>query len=247
MPVRYDPRKHHRQTQRLQGYDYTIPGAYFITMQTFRRKRLFGDVVDRQMVLSPIGRTVEECWLAIPLHFSRVTLDAFVVMPDHFHGILILEERGSCESCQETGCNNLNSCGEPFQPCEKPGCNIIYFCGDTACRVPTKEGCNSSRSPHFDQGVPTKEGCNSSRSPAGLQLPVPQFEQFSKPVPGSVSTIIRSFKSAVTRKANLTRVLTREPLWQSRFYEHIVRNPKALNRIRRYIVNNPARWQETSK
>lgn len=87
----YDPLKHHRRSIRLPGYDYGQPGAYFVTIITQDRAPVMGKIVDGVMLLSPLGQIVEACWKRLPSHFARVTLDAFVVMPDHFHGLLILE------------------------------------------------------------------------------------------------------------------------------------------------------------
>ena len=86
--TRYDPQRHHRRSIRLQGYDYTQPGAYFITICTHEREPLFGDVVGGEMHLNDAGRIAEQCWLDIPNHFPHVELDEFVIMPNHVHGIL---------------------------------------------------------------------------------------------------------------------------------------------------------------
>ena len=89
--MRYNRDLHHRQSIRLRGFDYTQPGAYFITVCTHERAPLFGDVVDGAMVLSAAGAMVETCWYAIPDHFPWVRLDAFVVMPNHVHGIVLID------------------------------------------------------------------------------------------------------------------------------------------------------------
>ncbi len=88
----YDPQRHHRRSIRLSGYDYTRPGAYFVTMVTYNRVHLFGRVVRGKMELNACGRVAEECWRAIPDHFPHVRLDAFVIMPNHVHGVLWIVE-----------------------------------------------------------------------------------------------------------------------------------------------------------
>jgi REP element-mobilizing transposase RayT len=88
----YDPQKHYRRSIRLKGYDYTQPGAYFVTLCTKARQCLFGDVVNREMRLNSLGHIAFTCWQAIPDHFPHVELDAFVVMPNHLHGILVINE-----------------------------------------------------------------------------------------------------------------------------------------------------------
>ncbi len=79
-------------------------------------------------------------------------------------------------------------------------------------------------------------------SPHGNAVPPQQTERFGKPVPGSIPTIVRSFKSAVTRRINQLRDTQGTPVWQRNYFEHIVRNEHTLNAIRQYILNNPHRW-----
>lgn len=88
--MKYNPEKHHRRSIRLQGYDYSQPGAYFITICTKDRKYLFGNIIDGKMVLNEYGKIAQQCWLDIPLHYQNVELNEFVVMPNHVHGIIII-------------------------------------------------------------------------------------------------------------------------------------------------------------
>jgi putative transposase len=81
--------KHHRRSPRLKGYDYSQEGAYFITVCTHRRESLFGEVVGEQMQLSAFGQITTAEIERIPLNYRRVDLDAFVVMPNHIHLILV--------------------------------------------------------------------------------------------------------------------------------------------------------------
>jgi len=86
--MKYDPKKHHRRSIRLKGYDYSRPGWYFITINCKNRARLFGKVKDEKMILNDAGRMVESQWLALKDRFSNIELHEFQVMPDHFHSIL---------------------------------------------------------------------------------------------------------------------------------------------------------------
>ncbi|MBM3121913.1 MAG: transposase [Chloroflexi bacterium] len=148
-----------RKRIRLPGFDYGSPGAYFITICTHHRACLFGSVSDDRLQLSPAGEFVHATWLELQRHSPRADLDAFVVMPDHVHGILVLHGRG------------------------------------TACRAPTSEA-------------------------------------YGRPVPGSIPTIVRSFNSAAARGINLLRGTPGAPVWQRGFYEHIIRSPTELSRLR---------------
>lgn len=85
-----NPVIHNRHSIRLPGYDYTQPGAYDLTILTHKREHLFGEVVGGVVKLSPVGEVVQKEWLKIPPHFSNVLLDAYVIMPDHMHGILVI-------------------------------------------------------------------------------------------------------------------------------------------------------------
>jgi putative transposase len=90
--VRYDPAKHHRRSIRLKEYDYTQAGAYFVTVCTQGQACLFGEVVDGEMRVNYAGRMVIAEWEMLPKRFPNVVLDAFVVMPNHVHGILVITD-----------------------------------------------------------------------------------------------------------------------------------------------------------
>jgi REP element-mobilizing transposase RayT len=93
--MNHNSEKHHRRSIRLKGYDYTQPGAYFVTICTHDRACLFGEVVDGQMRLNELGRLVEWTWQDLPNHVANIELDAFVVMPNHVHGIIVIVGAGS--------------------------------------------------------------------------------------------------------------------------------------------------------
>ena len=101
--MKYDPQKHpfddtqgkRRKSIRLQGYDYSQAGVYFVTIVTQGRTSLFGEIVDGEMRLNEAGKMVEKIWLSIPERFPSVELGAYMVMPNHFHGDLIILESGA--------------------------------------------------------------------------------------------------------------------------------------------------------
>lgn len=166
-----------RQSIRIAGYDYTLAGAYFITICTHQRENLFGEIGDSQMKLNEMGMVVKQEWEKSPVLRPYIELGEFAIMPNHFHGIIwILDD--------STG---------------------------TARRAPTNNP--------------------------------PTIEQFGKPVSGSIPTIVRAFKSAVTRQINLIRQTPGAPVWQRNYYEHIIRDDKSYNQIAQYILDNPAKWE----
>jgi len=72
--------------------DYSDPGAYFLTICTQNRDSLFGNVVQGEMILNQLGNIVWEVWKTLPERYANVSIDVAVVMPDHFHGIVIIHE-----------------------------------------------------------------------------------------------------------------------------------------------------------
>src|ERR1700724_3254949 len=149
MPI--DPRPR-RGPLRLPGCDYSQAGAYFITACIHNRAMLFGAVIDGDVRLSEMGTIVQQTWDPLPTHYDGIDLDAFIVMPNHVHGIIILADE-----------------------------------------------------PETRHAIPE---------------------------------IVRGFKTFSARRVN-ERAGKRGVLWQRGYYEQVIRNEKALDRIRDYIANNP--------
>jgi REP element-mobilizing transposase RayT len=173
---------HHRRSIRLPGYDYSQPGNYYLTMVTYHRESIFGVVDGNRVRLSPFGQIARDCWKEIPSHFQNTELGPFVVMPNHFHGIINIV-------------SEINGRG-------------------TACRAPTHD-----------------------RAPT-----IEMVERFGKPVPGSIPTIVRAYKSAVTKRINELRGTPNSPVWQRNYFERIIQTDEAYLNIATYIEFNPENW-----
>ncbi|HOU97139.1 MAG TPA: transposase [Bacteroidales bacterium] len=172
--MKYNPDNHHRRSIRLQGYDYSQPGIYFITLCTHNRECLFGKILNGEMRLNEFGKMTQQCWLEIPNHFPHVQLDEYIIMPNHIHGIIVLND-------------------------------II-----------------------------------------GVQNIEPQRQNaYQHIIPGSIGSIIRGFKIGVTKGFKILKPDNTDiyVVWQRNFYEHIIRNNDELNRIRKYIIDNPKKWK----
>ena len=87
--------KYRIRSTRLQNWDYSSNGNYFITICTKNRHHYFGKIIDGKMQLSDIGIIAERYWNEIPNHFSCVILDEFIIMPNHIHGILVIEKNNA--------------------------------------------------------------------------------------------------------------------------------------------------------
>jgi REP element-mobilizing transposase RayT len=85
-----DNNKYNRRSIRLKNYDYSSPGAYFITIVTNNRQYLFGEIVNNEMILNEYGEIANKYWYEIPKHYTNTQLDEYVIMPNHIHGIIFI-------------------------------------------------------------------------------------------------------------------------------------------------------------
>lgn len=226
----------------MEEYDYSEPGAYFITICTNKRGPRFGTITNNEVNLNETGIIARQLWREIPEHFENVELGEFILMPNHLHGIIIINE----ERINNKGVT-LND-GRGTAPTK----NFGGFLNDgrgPACRAPTEELGDSPRGdgPNSFRGsrVPTEEMKSSRIERRGptIEGKFPRLEGFQKPVPGSIPTIIRSYKSALTREIHRF-IGSNEPVWQRGYYEHVIRNEKEWGMIHDYIAANPVNWDQ---
>ena len=91
--MKYDPAKHHRRSIRLRGYDYSQAGYYFVTICCYQRQLLFGEIVNGTMRLNRYGEVVAETYQWLSSRYPYVYLDEWIIMPNHFHGIIVLTDK----------------------------------------------------------------------------------------------------------------------------------------------------------
>ena len=176
--------KYRIASARAQWWNYSWNGAYFVTICTDNREHFFGEIKGGKMRLSPTGVVADLLWHQIPHHAPFVELGDFVVMPNHIHGIIILD---------------------------KP--DIVQ-----TLRVET---------------------LHATSLPPETEPPKNQRMAAISPRARTLSTVVRSYKSAVTRHANR---LGLDHGWQARFHDRIIRNDAEYQRISDYIVANPENW-----
>ena len=181
-------------SKRKIGFDYAKPGKYFITICTKDKIPDFGKIENGNIVLSEIGTILKNEWLNTPSvrPDMNITLDEFVIMPDHFHAIIII---GKNQYNQNHGNNGYHNHG--------------------------------NRCKNAMHGVSTTKSQNN-------------FHNTFSPQIKNVASIIRGVKSAVTTSA---KKLKMDLYWQPRFYDHIIPDKTALERIRNYIRANPEKWK----
>ena len=216
--MRYDPDKHRRGSMRLPGTDYAAPGAYFVTVCAYGGVCLFGQVVGGAMRLGDYGRVVQACWDDLPNHYPHVRLDAFVIMPNHVHGVIVLVGDGDV-----TGRGRAGSTGE--DPA-RPGVGV-----DSDLEV-DDVGAGFKRAP--TDVDPDAEDVGAGFKPA--PTPAPRKRH-------ALPEIVRALKTFSARRINEIRGTPGVPVWQRNYYDHIVRNDDELRRIRRYIQDNPRKWE----
>ena len=90
--MKFDPQKYHRRSIRLKDYDYFQAGAYYVTIDVQNRECLFGEIVNDEMVLNEVGKMIDGQWTTLPEKFPNIGLDLYQVMPNHFHGIIVINE-----------------------------------------------------------------------------------------------------------------------------------------------------------
>jgi REP element-mobilizing transposase RayT len=96
------PTLNHRRSIRLKEYDYAQPGAYFVTIVSYQRKILFGQIIAGKMMLNQVGEIVDQTWLDIPKHFPNSCCDNYVIMPNHIHGIIEIFDGPYVNHTQDT-------------------------------------------------------------------------------------------------------------------------------------------------
>ncbi len=89
--MQYNSEIHHRQSIRLKEYDYSQNGVYFITICTQNKECLFGEIEDGEMRLNDAGKIIDRWWHKMKNKFPNIELDEYIIMPNHFHGILIIQ------------------------------------------------------------------------------------------------------------------------------------------------------------
>jgi putative transposase len=260
----YDPEKHHRRSIRLKGYDYTQPGAYFITICTQGRECLFGEIIDGEMHLNEAGQIVVQTWQDLPNHISNVQLDAFVVMPNHVHGIIIITDRaggigagfkparttmgpgsaGGAGSTAGPGSAGAGSVGAGSVGSGSVGSGSVGAGSEPA---PTTIGPGPTAGPGSVAGSGPTTGPGSVAVVVGSgSVGSGSVGAGSEPAPTRSShglpEIVRQFKTFSARRINELRGTPGTPVWQRNYYEHIIRDEFSLSRIRQYIAENPARW-----
>ena len=174
----YRERSKERKPNRLERYDYSRPGYYFVTICVKDMARCFGEVVDGKMKLNGFGEIVVDQWLWLKNRYPYIDIDEYIVMPNHVHGIVIIKPVGTGRDCMNKHDFRNNAVG------------------------------------------------------TGRDLSLQKI----KPLSG----IIGAFKTRSSKYIH--KYGNYHFRWQRSFYDRIIRNEAELNKLRRYVKNNPLKW-----
>jgi REP element-mobilizing transposase RayT len=260
--------KYRIPSARLQNWDYSSNGAYFITICTQNREHYFGEIKDAAMQISTIGQLAEQYWKEIPNHFPFVELGNFVVMPNHIHGILIINKLHNditAETRLIASENNDNMAETRLIASVRdnivPNTRLIASENDditveTRLIASVRDNIapntqliapeNNDIAPENDDNLAETRLIASVRneiaSVRGDEMNIGDFAGDKNPMfHDSISKIIRWYKGRCSfeiRKSHSSFV------WQSRFHDHIIRNAHSFENIQNYIRDNPQKWKE---
>lgn len=206
-------------------------GAYFVTICTAGMQHYFGEISDGNMHLSEIGLFASAQIENVSHHYPYAEIPVFVVMPNHVHLIVFIDGVGKPR--RDVACNVSNNNSNTDGIDKNVVCNVSNNTSNTdgidkdvACNVSNDTADNTH---NFIKDV----ACNVSTGKRNEQMSA------ISPKPGSLSTVIRGIKSAVTRYANQNKITFS---WQPRFHDRIIRDQNEMNNIADYIENNAINW-----
>ena len=210
-----DPGRHHRRSIRLKGYDYSRPGAYFITIVAQDRACLFGKVVDGVMHLSEVGQIVAESWQWLAAQYDYVTLDAWVVMPNHLHGIIVITDQGGDDGGGggDDGGRGVDDGGGGGSRTAPTANTPTASNAPTAPDAPTANAPTTSNAPT----APDAPTVNAPTAPDAPTVNAPTTPAKRK----TVGRLVGAFKTVSTKRINDQRGTPGAQVWQRDFYEHI--------------------------
>ena len=205
--------KYRISSARAQWWNYAWHGAYFVTICTKNREYTLGEIKDDKMELSNAGILADVFWHEIKQHSKHVELDAFVVMPNHIHGILIMD------GLEDVADDNVET--------RQSNIDVETRQSD----VETRHALSLQETEPIQKSPSTNELDELSKT-FGEQ----RFRNQGK---NTVSSIVGGYKSAVTKHVHRLGLKSE---WQPRFYDHIIKDDAEFNMIANYIEHNVINW-----
>jgi len=208
--------KYRIESNRLQTWDYSSPGGYFLTVCINDRKEILGTVKNKQMILSDAGKIVADHLTKIPEYHPRVILDERIVMPHHIHSIIILGDydfhNGICKISpnQSVAIDNVDN----IDNVEKIHEFSLRYRHELSIRE-----------------FSIRDGSISSE----------QYRKMRRQM--LIPKIIGKFQMQSSKEINILNNTPGKRNWQRGYHDRVIRNEFELQRIRQYIINNPVEWE----
>lgn len=215
--------KYRISSARMQNWDYGSNAAYFITICTQNRECYFGNIAEQKMELNNTGKIAKNIWYQIPDQFPYAEIGEFVVMPNHVHGILIINKPDDMIASNYRSVDNSVMDGDCVPvPVET---RLI-----ASLPSPTASSTTTPNAPSPAPSAPSNEPPKPTGGITGNKNPM---------IHQNISRIIRWYKGRCTYEIRKT-----DPDfgWQSRFHDHVIRDGKSYDRISNYILDNPKNW-----
>ena len=219
--------KYRISSARLRNWDYSAEGIYFITICTAGHDCYFGGIVNKKMVLSDIGSLVHLEWEKSFVIRAELFCDYFVIMPNHIHAILRIENE-VCEQTDEMHNRNTHNI-LPGNDVETDGRPSLQISNRPSIQISECPSLQISNRPSLHHDIVTKKQTSPSKFGVAYRSPK------------SISSFVAGFKSVVTVNA---RKIHADFGWQTRFHDHIIHTDPEYQRIADYIENNPSNWEK---
>ena len=209
----YTPTHHHRRTIRLQGYDYSQSGMYFVTICCKDKICRFGKIENGEMMLNNFGEIAYNQWVKLSERYDNVLLDVFQIMPNHIHGIIVLNDVETTDKNTNTiAANHASAVGAGLAPAlvEQPHAQT--------------ENMNIA---NYVVGA-TRAGAS----------PAPTRDTLGNII-GAYKSLVANQCLEIFKSKNEYM----NKLWQRNYWERIIRNDNSYQYIANYIINNPENWE----
>ena len=211
-----------RKLNRLEGFDYSVEGYYFVSICTKNKIEWLGKIKNNEMLLNRYGKIVLECLRDLPNHYSNIRLDAFIIMPNHLHCIIIIKNNDVVGNAPRP----FLLVGNGFKPFRTDSGTVT----NCSLQMRTHIVGNGFKPFHKKNQHSLSEIIRGLKTFSSYKINK-KIKEFSKPD-----------KNILNSKRNGLKPLSTFQ-WQKSFFDHIIRNEQSLNNIREYIINNPLKWE----
>ncbi len=228
--------KYRIPSARLQSWDYGSNAPYFVTICTQGMVHHFGKIIKGKMHKNKVGLIAEKYWHEIPKHFPFVLLDAFTVMPNHIHGIVIINKPATPPTSKSSEIHQEKPKTEQHSEIQKTDYNSNELQQNDNSSDTSQNNLGSEKDildTRNQASLPNSGGINSDREKIGGKNP--------KWKPGTLGVILNQYKRICT--INM-RKHHPDFDWKERYYDHIIRNIESFYTIRNYILHNPENWDK---